>query len=399
MMLSNNLTGLDVIKKIRDAHLQIPIVMITAYTTPSNMIEASKSGVIDIIQKPFSATDIIQTINKYIQKPLNKPLFLNSGKDEFIGSYETMKETYKNIGIAANNQTNVLIVGDTGTGKELIAKLIHKNSKHANEPFVAINCATIPENLFEKLMYGKVKNFSKNQNEAHIGHIQKVQQGTLFLDEISELHPNLQVKLLRFLENKTFYPLGSEKELEFKGRIICASLKRQNELEQAGFRSDLYFRISTFEIFVPSLHQRKNDIKQLSIHFIKQICQDLNTSVKNIDKEAIEFLQSCQLKGNVRELKNIIYKTLLNCRNDTIFKQDLNKNINKTKNDKDIMQNLCQKALSHYTLESAQELFEDFEKEMLKLLFKECNNISQLSNHLGITRNTLKAKLKKYDIK
>lgn len=400
MMLEENLTGLDVIHTIRNQDINTPIIMITAYTTPSNMIKASKAGIIDIIQKPFSANDIIQTVEKYIPNCPPKTLYLNSGEEEFIGSFETMKEIYKNIGMAANNSSNVLIIGDTGTGKELIARLIHKNSTQAHEPFVAINCATIPENLFEKLMYGKVENFSKNQNEAHLGYVQKVGFGTLFLDEISELHPNLQVKLLRFLETKSFYPLGSNQEIQFQGRIICASLKRQNELEQQGsFRSDLYYRISTFEIFVPTLHQRKDDIKALVLHFIKQICTSLNMPEKSIEDDSISFLKECQLKGNVRELKNIIYKSVLHSRNDIISKQDLNRNINKNYNDKkNLLKEVCKELSTQYSVENAQILFEDFEKEMLQTLLKECNNISQLSTHLGITRNTLKAKLKKYGI-
>ncbi|MDD2640471.1 MAG: sigma-54 dependent transcriptional regulator [Sulfurimonadaceae bacterium] len=399
MMLEDNLTGLDVIETLRNQEINTPIIMITAYTTPSNMIKASKAGIIDIIQKPFSANDIVQTVERYSSISLPKTLSLNSGEEEFIGSFETMKEIYKNIGMAANNSSNVLIVGETGTGKELIARLIHKNSTGANEPFVAINCATIPENLFEKLMYGKVENFSKNQNEAHLGYVQKVGRGTLFLDEISELHPNLQVKLLRFLETKSFYPLGSNDEIKFHGRIIAASLKRQNELDEGSFRKDLYFRISTFEIFVPCLNQRKNDIKALCFHFIKQICSSLNMPEKNIEEDAIAFLQSCTLNGNVRELKNIIYKSVLHSRNELICKQDLNRNINKNYNDKkSLLKEMCKELSKNYTIQHAQELFEDFEKEMLQTLLKECNNISQLSTHLGITRNTLKAKLKKYGI-
>ncbi|MFA7083140.1 MAG: sigma-54 dependent transcriptional regulator [Arcobacteraceae bacterium] len=400
MMLENNLTGLEVIDTLRNNDIGTPIIMITAYTTPSNMIKASKAGVIDIIQKPFSAEDIVQTVEKYTSASLSKTLSLNSGEDEFIGSFKSMKEIYKNIGIAANNNSNILIVGDTGTGKELIARLIHKNSMGANEPFVAINCAAIPENLFEKLMYGKVENFSKNQKEPHMGYVQKVGGGTLFLDEISELHPNLQVKLLRFLETKSFYPLGSNEEIQFQGRIICASLKRQNELTNKGtFRSDLYYRISTFEIFVPALSQRKDDINALVVHFIKQICASLNMPEKNIEKEAISFLKTCELNGNVRELKNIIYKSVLHSRNETITKQDLNRNINKNHNDKKtLLKEMCKELFKSYGIENTQTLFEDFEKEMLQILLKECNNISQLSTHLGVTRNTLKVKLKKYNI-
>lgn len=400
MMLEDGLSGIDVIENIRKNSLNIPIIMITAYTTPSNMIKASKIGIIDIIQKPFSASDIIQTVNKYNSKHFLKEPNQNSEENEFIGSFETMKDIYKNIGLAAKNDSNVLIIGDTGTGKELIAKLIHKNSLNSNEPFVAINCSTIPENLFEKLMYGKVENFSKNQKDPHIGHIQKVGFGTLFLDEISELDHSLQVKLLRFLETKSFYPLGSANEIKFQGRIICATSRKKDELENSNiFRNDLYYRISTFEIIVPSLKNRKDDIKELVLHFIKLFCQNLKIKQKNIEENAILFLKECELKGNVRELKNIIYKTILNSRNEIISIEDIKNNITSKDDDKIIvLKKLSENLLNIYEIEDSKQLFEDFEKEMLKTIINRCNNISKLSVYLGITRNTLKAKLKKYEI-
>lgn len=400
MMLNDGLTGLDVIENIKNSNLDTPIIMITAYTTPSNMIKASKAGVIDIIQKPFSAKDIIETVNKYIPSHLEK--YINNGieTEEFIGSFGTMKDIYKNIGIAAKNDSNILIIGDTGTGKDLVAKLIHKNSKTSNEPFVAINCATIPENLFEKLMYGKVENFSKNQNDPHIGHIQKVGFGTLFLDEISELHPSLQVKLLRFLETKSFYPLGSANEIKFQGRIICASSRKREELENSDFfRNDLYYRISTFEIELPNLKNRKDDIKELVLHFIKLHCENLKIKQKIIDDNAILFLKECDLKGNVRELKNILYKTILNSRNETIIIEDIKNNINNKENVKlEIFDSIIEDLIDIYGLENSNLIFEDFEKYMIKSIINKTNNISKVSTYLGITRNTLKSKIKKYNL-
>ncbi len=400
MMLENGLSGIDIIEKIRKNSLNTPIIMITAYTTPSNMIKASKSGIIDIIQKPFSANDIIQTVNKYNSKHIKKDSKTNNQEDEFIGSFETMKDIYKNIGLAAKNDSNVLIIGDTGTGKDLIAKLIHKNSLNSNEAFVAINCSTIPENLFEKLMYGKVENFSKNQKDPHIGHIQKVGLGTLFLDEISELDPNLQVKLLRFLETKSFYPLGSANEIKFQGRIICATSRKKDELENSNiFRSDLYYRISSFEIMVPNLKNRKDDIKELVLHFIKLFCENLKIKPKNIEENAILFLKEYEFKGNVRELKNIIYKAILNSRNEIISIDDIKNNISSKDNEKSEIFNKITEDLIHiYGIENSNLIFEDFEKHMIKKLLNKNNNITKISEYLGITRNTLKSKIKKYSL-
>lgn len=401
MMLKNNLTGLDLIEKIRNSNIDVPIIMITAYTTPSNMIKASKAGIIDIIQKPFSAKDIIETVNKYITNCLGIHITNTIEKEEFIGSFETMKDIYKNIGIAASNNSNTLIIGDTGTGKDLVARLIHKNSNNSDESFVAINCATIPENLFEKLMYGKVENFSKNQKDPHIGYIQKVGKGTLFLDEISELDPLLQVKLLRFLETKSFYPLGSSNEIKFQGKIICTSSRKREELENSDFfRNDLYYRISAFEIQLPNLKNRKNDIKELILHFVKLHCEELEIKQKSIDENAQLFLKKCDLKGNVRELKNIIYKTILNSRNETITIEDLKTNITSKENDKlEIFNKITEDLIDIYGLENSNLILEDFEKYMIKSIFNRTNNISKVSNYLGITRNTLKTKVKKYDLK
>lgn len=400
MMLENDLTGLDVIKQIKDAKLNIPIIIITAYTTPSNMIEVSKAGIIDIIQKPFSATDIIQTVNKYIPKTLSENIKNTIEDEEFIGSFTTMKEIYKKIGIASKNDSNVLILGETGTGKDLIAKLIHKNSKVEKEPFIAINCASIPQNLFERLMYGKVENFSKYQTQAHVGYVQKVGLGTLYLDEISELHPSLQVQLLRFLETKTFYPLGSLNEQEFKGRVICSSSKSKKELlDSSLFRKELYYRISALEVELPNLQNRSEDINELILYFIKLHCKSLNLKQKNIEKNAIAFFKTYTLKGNIRELKNIFYKIILNSRNDIITMEDIKNNLEDENNTQDkIFDNIVEELINIYSIENSNLILEDFEKNLLKSIMKKENNISKVSNYLDVTRNTLKSKLKKFDL-
>jgi len=401
MMLAKSLSGLDVIDRIRGHSIDTPIIMITAYTTPSNIIKASKVGVIDIIQKPFSTQDIVDTVAKYTPNTQKRSLENEVDSERFIGSYGTMQEIYKNIGIAANSDLNVLIIGETGSGKELVAKLIHKNSQNGGEPFLAINCATIPENLFERLMYGRVENFAKNQNEANIGYAKQVGNGVLFLDEIDELHTTLQAKLLRFLETKSFYPLGSTVEEKFCGKIICASSKSKEELQNNNlFRNDLYFRIATFCIEIPSLKERKEDIKDLANYFVELFCAQTGVKKKEIEIDAINFLKEYEFKGNVRELKNLIHRVVLSSRNETISLDDIKENIDK-KTDKRgvLLKKSVGELLSLYTIEETQSLFEDIEREILSLLLQKCNNISKVAQHLNITRNTLKAKMKKYALK
>jgi len=400
MMLKDSLTGLDIVKKLKEKSIEIPIIMITAYTTPSNMIEASKSGITDIIQKPFSAKEILETVNKYSSEKSVRDFSLIHNEEEFIGSYKSMKEVYKLIGIASSSDSNILISGDTGSGKDLIAKLIHKNSSRSEEPFVAINCSTIPENMFEKLMYGRVDNYFKNNESKHIGHVQKVKKGTLYLDEISNLHISLQTKLVRFLETKSYYPVGSSEETIFEGRVICSSLLNSKELlKNSLFRDDLYYRIATLEIALPNLENRKEDIKELSKYFIKYFSRELNVNSKILDKNAIDFLENHVFKGNVRELKNLIYKIMILSRKDTVSVDDL-KDIIYDKSDKkeDYLKTICSEVLELYKDETIKDLFIDFEKEILKNLLIKEQNISKVARNMAISRNTLKDKIKKYSL-
>jgi len=392
MMLGENLMGIDVLQKIKDASYQIPTILITAYTTPSNLINASKSGIVDIIEKPFSTKDLLDVVDKYKKDDKkNKHFVFKDDKEEFIGSFETMKGVYSKIGIAAKSDISVSIFGETGTGKELVSKLIHKNSPKSTSPFVAINCANLSQEKFESQFYGE---------EGKEGYASIVRDGTLFLDEISELKPSIQSKLLRFLELKTYTPIGETKERRFDGRIICASLINPKELvEKQAFRNDLYHRISMLEIELPNLTQRKNDIKDLIYHFIKLANIELNAKIKNIDKDAIEFLKNYKFSGNIRELKNTIFKAVLIARNDNIILEDIKDTLQSEMKTQDFfMDEICMKLVNIYGIENSKNIFDDFEKGILKELTCRCQNISKLSKYIGISRNTLKAKIQKFKI-
>jgi len=400
MMLENSLTGLDVSKNLKENGFHIPTIMITAYTTPSNMIEASKSGITDIIKKPFSSQDIIETVSKYKEDSKVTKLSFVQDNEEFIGSFETMKDVYKNIGIAANNSENIFVYGETGTGKEMVSKLIHKNSNRADKPFIAVNCSTIPENMFEKLMFGRVENYFKNDSSKHIGYVQQCKDGTLFLDGVYNLTVQSQSKLSRFLESKSYYPLGSTEEVKFKGRIITTSTKTPKELlEDENFKNDLYYRMSTLEIGLPNLQKRKKDIKDLSKYFIKLHNKEFGLNYKDIEKEALELLENHNFHGNVRELKSIIYKAMISSSKNSITLKSLQEVMFK-ENSEDIndMSSICNKLLEMYEFENIDKIFEDFEKEMIKILLQKYHNITKLSKVLKMSRNTLKDKIKKYNI-
>jgi len=401
MVLKDSLTGLDVFQKLKEHNFKLPTIMITAYTTPSNMIEASLSGIADIIKKPFSSKDILDIVNKYTKKIQPNNISLTQDNEEFIGSFETMKNVYKLIGIAANCSSNVFIHGDTGTGKELVAKLIHKNSHKKQELFVAVNCSTIPENLFEKLMYGSIKNYFKNDKFGHIGYVQQCENGTLFLDGVYNLSVQTQSKLLRFLETKSYYPLGSSEEIKFTGRIICTSIKNPKELlEDKYFRDDLYYRISTIEVDLPSLEKRKKDIKKLTHYFIKLYNKELNLNYYDIDTDALSILENHIFNGNIRELKNIIYKAMISSGENNITSSNINTIISPAyEHDNNQMNLACCKILELYEGNSIDRLFVDFEKEILKILLQQTPNISKLAKSLSMSRNTLKDRIKRYGLK
>lgn len=398
MMLGENLTGIDLIKKLKKADIALPIILMTAYTTPSNMIEASKIGIKDILQKPFDEASLISLVDKYRHVPKKEKqtkLALKQGREEFVGSFETMREIYRKIGIASNNDLSVLIFGETGTGKELIATLIHTNSDKNEQPFIAVNCASIPKDLFESQLFGHEKGSFTSADKQHIGFAEQTGSGTLFLDEIGELDNELQSKLLRFLETKQFRRIGGTKELEFHGRIISAT---NANLEENGFREDLYFRLSMLSITLPTLKERKQDIPILCDYFIAKANRDLKTSLSSISNSALEMLREKEWKGNIRELRNSIYSACLNAQEDVLSIEDF-KDIKKSVPSKDVeaqMNRLCTEYIEKNGIETVHVLEEAFKKEFLNVAYSFCPNITKLSLALGLSRNTLKKQLKEY---
>ena len=404
VMLSDNFTGIDLVKSFKKHGLKLPIILMTAYTTPSNMIEASKIGIKDILQKPFDEAQLMALVEKHVQTPQKdkkEKQSIKQTKEEFVGSYETMKEIYRKIGIAANNDLCVLVYGQTGTGKELIANLIHTNSVHSNHPFVALNCASIPKELFESQLFGHEKGSFTSADKQHIGYAEQVGEGTLFLDEIGELDSELQSKLLRFLETKKFRRVGGSKEVAFQGRIISATnVNLKDKSEKGLFREDLYFRLSMLSITMPTLKERIQDIPILCEHFIAKANKELKTTISAISKEALKILQLHSWRGNIRELRNTIYSACLNAERDIIELGDITishdnaepQSIERT------FEVLYQSYLQEHGINAVSRLETMSKKALLRISFVHCPNISQLSLHLDISRNTLKKQLREFGI-
>ena len=401
IMLENGLSGIDLAKRFKEANINVAIIMITAYTSSLNIIEATRNGVKDILQKPFESSEFLEFVRQYAnkkRKKSNEVIFLEENKESFIGSFETMKSVYKKIGIAASNDASVLIRGETGTGKELIAKMIHQSSERSHQPLVSVNCAAIPSELFESQMFGHEKGSFTGADKQHIGFIEQAIGGTLFLDEVGELEFTLQSKLLRFLETMSFRRVGGLQEFGFEGRIISAThIDFAKHIATGLFREDLYYRLSMLTIELPPLSQRTKDIPALCNHFISKGNKEFKTQIQGISKTALDILCTHSWRGNVRELRNVIYNALLEANGTVITQKDIQL-VKDVHNTKGAIGDAIASLIDQEGLERGDYAYELLEKEFLKIFLQKASNISQASRYLNLSRNTLKAKLKKYEL-
>jgi len=397
IMLSDDFSGIDLIKKLRKNGIKLPVILMTAYTTSTNMIEASKIGIKDILQKPFTADALKNLVKKYDEKNETYIRVKDQINEEFIGSFETMRNIYDKVGVAANNSLPIMILGDTGTGKELIANLIHKNSQNSKSEILAVNCASIPNELFESQLFGHEKGAFTDARTVHIGFAESVGEGTLFLDEIGEIDTVSQSKLLRFLENKTFKRVGGNNDIKFQGRIISATnINIHDNIQKELFRQDLYYRLSMIQIEIPTLEQRKKDIPALVDFFIKQANKELKLNIKGISNEALELLKNRNYKGNIRELKNTIYNSTLNAHEDVIQKDHIRFEI---ENQQDYStKEIIAQMIEMKGVENAKVVLNTIEKEFYEILVEKCNNITHLAKYLDISRSTLRNVLRKHNI-
>ncbi len=310
-------TGIEILKEFKSVSYDTVVLIITAFSSTEIAVEAMKLGAYDYITKPFNL-DEIRIVFRNITEKVNlqkRVKNLQQYEDMYqniVGKSLVMKQVFNMIEKIAPFDTNVLITGESGTGKELVAKAIHNKSRRANKPYVTINCASFPEELLESELFGYLKGAFTGAYSSKKGLIEEADQGTLFLDEIGEMPMPLQAKMLRFLEDKKIRPLGGIHEAEVDVRIIAATNKNFRELIKTGkFREDLFYRLSTFEIKLPTLQERKEDIPLLINHFVNVLSQKFNKKITKIDPVFIDTIMQMELKGNVRELKNIIEREII----------------------------------------------------------------------------------------
>ena len=310
-------SGINVLKTIKENSPDTVVLVITAFASTETAVETMKAGAYDYVTKPFNVDEIRIILKNISDKILleNRVKELQQYADEYqnmIGKSESMQRLFKVIDKVAPFDSHILIIGESGSGKELVAKALHNRSRRANKRLVAINCASLPSELLESELFGYSKGAFTGAYASKRGLIEDADGGTLFLDEIGEMPLPLQAKLLRFLEDKKIRPLGSGKETEVDVRVVAATNKTFKELIEKGeFREDLYYRLSTFELRVPSLRERREDIPILVDHFIKLFSRKFEKSVVKVDAGFIDYVLQHELRGNVRELKNIIEREVI----------------------------------------------------------------------------------------
>ncbi len=318
------LGGLELIRELHAAKPRLPIILITGHGTTETAIEATKLGAYDYMLKPLELPQFLALVGKAVtsRRLMTEPVDLGppgAGRDALVGNSRVMQGVYKEIGRVASKPVNVLIRGETGTGKELIARALYQHSDRAQAPFIAINCAAIPETLLESELFGHERGAFTGAETRRIGRFEQAEQGTIFLDEIGDMTPGTQIKLLRVLQERCLQRLGGKETIPVDVRVLAATNRDlESAIRHKQFREDLYYRLSVVVIHLPPLRQRKEDIPELVKYFLRKYAAELGVADPSIHSDAVSFLQAENWPGNVRELENVIRKVLLYAQGYTI---------------------------------------------------------------------------------
>jgi nitrogen regulation protein NR(I) len=400
--------GIEVLRKIKESHPRVQVIMMTAFSTTEKAIHAMKLGAYDYITKPFDNDELLIRVRDAIKtRELMKEVVVfdktedYAGTEKIVGKSQAMLDIYKQIGKVASTDVTVLIRGESGTGKELIARAIYHYSKRANMPFLAINCSAIPENLLESELFGYEKGAFTGADFRRIGKFEQCNGGTIFLDEIGDMPLSLQSKLLRVLQDGTFQRLGGTEEIKTDVRLIAATNKNLEEMVKSNtFREDLYYRINVVTINVPPLRERKEDIKELVHYFIQRFNRTLGKNIKGLTSDVMKRLEDYAWPGNVRELENVIQKAMVFCNSDYLSTdcceglQTKNLLQNGCFSIEQAIQNLVELAFKEGCHQRFQDIVSTLERSMVqKALELTKGNQVHAARLLGISRNTLRKKL------
>lgn len=388
------ISGLQVIEKVKEFNSNIPVIMLTAFDDMDSTIKAMQLGAYDYVEK-LELERIKSIARRALEsKKLSERLVIAISEDKseyqleksLVGSTKAMKEIYKKIGKISSTRVNVLIQGESGTGKELISKIIHYAGITKDLPFVAVNCTALTESLLESELFGHVKGSFTGAIRDKKGKFELAEDGTIFLDEVSEISLNLQVKLLRVLQEREFERVGGETSIPMRARVITASNRNLSDLVKQGkFREDLFYRLKVFTIDLPPLRKRTDDIPKLVVHFLRKINKELHKNVWKVPYEVMEMLQNHEWIGNVRELENTLLQAVVLAKGDVLEKEYILLKKNET-------QEVQEENHSHLSLA-------DIEKKHIQLVLDEVNwDKQEAARILGIAKTTLYNKIENYKL-
>jgi DNA-binding NtrC family response regulator len=390
--------GMTVLEKAKEISPDTTVIMMTAFASVESAVEAMKRGAADYIVKPFLNEEIKLTIRKVIEQKkliteniaLKQQISQHIACQDFVANSESMLRIVETLEKVVTTKSNLLLLGESGTGKGLIAELIHCNSPRRDKPFISINCSAIPEGLLESELFGYKKGAFTGAVSDKLGLIPLAHQGTLFLDEIGDMPVNLQAKLLKVLETGEVYPLGDTKHRSVDIRIISATnTDIENRLKEGKFREDLYWRLNVIEIKIPPLRERRDDIEILAKHFITKFSEEHKKNLKGIDQQALSILIEYSWPGNVRELGNVIERAVVLTEGNYITADDLPDKIKSIISGKEPME----------TSSNLRAYLSGYEKGLLLKIYNAHNKSKEeTAKALGIDLATLYRKFKKYGI-
>ncbi len=391
--------GLDLLKEIKKSEADLPVIMITEYASVGTAVEAMKLGAKNYVSKSPDIDELKLIIQRALQQEADKSR-LKLLEEEFykpyskiVGKSKAIQEVRTKVELFARNGNTALIMGESGTGKELVARQIHKLSERKNQPFVAVNCAAIPENLLESELFGHEKGAFTGAIRSKKGKFELASGGTIFLDEIAELRPDAQVKLMRVLQEREFERVGGNRVIKTNARVIAATNKNLKKLVEEGrFREDLFYRLEVLLIYIPPLRERKEDIPELFDYLLKLICFEMNVKPPEYQPEIIPLLQKYDWPGNVREMINLITRAIILGRGGAITPELIELTSPNLKNEIFDLEgsSLKWEELKKLRRKAAMEAAQKVEAEFVKrLLEKFDGNVSRAAEYAGVHRTNL----------
>ena len=418
------LNGLDTLVEIKRSHVKTPVVIMTAHGTTETAIEAMKLGAYEYLLKPFDTEELLRVFRDALAANcLMKEVVSLSGtatrifpsdrdRTRIVGSHRRMQEVFKLIGQVAEKDVTVLITGESGTGKELVARAIYHHSHRKHQPFMAVNCATIPDTLFESELFGYERGAFTGADRSYVGKFERCHGGTLFFDEIGDMCLRTQAKVLRVLQEGEFERLGSTETLRVDVRILAATNKNlEREVEEGRFREDLYYRLKIISIDLPPLRSRLDDVPALVDYFVGRFATEYGKPLRYVSEQATRKLQSYSWPGNVRQLENCLRRAVVMCKGDVLLPEHM-----LFENDQE---GSPQATADADRVESLQQRVQDLVPEVFRLVgdrahanvidlveealiawaLRQCgHNQVHTARMLGISRNTLRHRIKKYGL-